>query len=443
MPLPRLRLEPEAKLVIWTRNSNLRMNRIILINFSGDDRPGLTSSVTGILAGYKVRMLDIGQAVVHEALALAMLIEVPDGQEFTPLKKDLIVRAHELDLKIKFSSISEDAFDHWVRSQAKFRFIVTVLGRHITAEQFASITAAVSESQFNIDRIERLSGRLSLTGRIENANACVELEISGVTDRSAGLRAELMQFTHRFNIDIAFQRESIYRRNRRLFAFDMDSTLIQAEIIDELAKFHGVGEQVSAITAAAMRGELDFRQSFSRRVALLRGLPESKLRQVLQSVPLAEGAERLIQTVKSLGYKTAVLSGGFTFFGRHLQKRLGLDYLFANELEINSGVVTGQVAGEIVDGNKKAALLRTLAEKENISLDQVVAVGDGANDLPMLNLAGMGIAFHAKPLVRQSAGHAVSHLGLDSLLYLIGVRDRDLQGAGLRSARAANSPEPV
>ena len=412
------------------------MNKIILINFSGDDRPGLTSSLAGILSGYKVRILDIGQAVVHDSLALAMLIEIPEGHEFTPLKKDLIVRAHELDLKIKFNPVSEEAFKHWVRSQAKFRFIVTVFGRQITAEQFAAITAAVSQSRFNIDRIERLSGRLSLTGRIENANACVELEISGIEDLSAGLRAELMEFSHRFNIDIAFQRESIYRRNRRLFAFDMDSTLIQAEIIDELAKLHGVGDKVSAITAAAMRGELDFKQSFTRRIALLGGLPEAELKEVLKTVALAEGAERLIQTVKSLGYKTAVLSGGFTFFGKHLQERLGLDYVYANELEIKGGVVTGKVAGEIVDGQKKAALLRMLAEKENISLDQVVAIGDGANDLPMLNLAGMGIAFHAKPLVRQSASHAVSYLGLDSLLYLIGVRDRDLPTTKLRPSAA-------
>jgi phosphoserine phosphatase len=310
---------------------------------------------------------------------------------------------------------------------------VTVLGRQISAEQFSEISAAVSQHGFNIDRIERLSGRLSLTTRVENANACVELEISGENDSSAALRSELMKLTHRFNIDIAFQRESIYRRNRRLFVFDMDSTLIQGEVIDELARLHGVGEQVSAITAAAMRGELDFRQSFMGRVSLLKGLREARVRELLHSIPLADGAERLISTLKSLGYKTAVLSGGFTFFGEHLQKLLGLDYVFANELQIESGVVTGAVAGEVVDGRKKAELLQALAEKENISLDQVVAVGDGANDLPMLNLAGMGIAFHAKPLVRSSASHAVSYLGLDSLLYLIGVRDRDLNRAEFRS----------
>jgi phosphoserine phosphatase len=412
------------------------MNKVILINFSGGDRAGLTSSLTDILATYHARILDIGQAVVHETLALAILIEIPAGEEFTPLKKDLIVRAHELDLKIKFTPINEDAFKHWVRSQGKFRFVVSVLGRLITAEHLAKISAAISHHGFNIDRIERLSGRLSLTAQVENTNACIELEISGVNDASTGLRAALMDLTHEFDIDIAFQRESIYRRNRRLFVFDMDSTLIQAEVIDELAKLHGVGDQVSAITASAMRGELDFKQSFTRRIALLRGLSADRVQNVLHSIPLADGAERLIATLKRLGYKTAILSGGFTFFGKHLQARLGIDYVFANELEIENGVVTGRVASEIVDGKKKAALLEVIALRENISLDQVVAVGDGANDLPMLNVAGMGIAFHAKPLVRQSANHAVSHLGLDSLLYLIGVRDRDLDGAEFRSSNA-------
>ena len=406
------------------------MNRIFLINFSGGDRAGLTSSLAAILAQHDARILDIGQAVVHETLTLAILIEVPEGREFTPLKKDLIVRAHDLDLKIKVTPIGEQAFQHWVGAQGKFRFIVTVLGRQITAEQFAGISGAVSQRGFNIDRIERLSGRLSLTRGAENASACIELEISGETDSSSTLRSELMALTQRFNIDIAFQRESIYRRNRRLFAFDMDSTLIQGEVIDELARLHGVGEQVAAITAAAMRGELDFKRSFARRVALLKGLPEPRVRELLHSIPLAEGAERLITTLKSLGYKTAVLSGGFTFFGEHLQRLLGLDYVFANRLDMEGGCVSGEVSGEIVDGNRKAELLQALAEKENISLDQVVAVGDGANDLPMLNVAGMGIAFHAKPIVRSSANHAVSFLGLDSLLYLIGVRDRDLERAG-------------
>src|SRR5258708_5510831 len=243
------------------------MNKVSLINVSGGDRPGLTSSLTDILAGHNIRILDIGQAVVHETLTLALLIEVPMDAQFTPLKRDLIVRAHELDLKIKFTGINEEACDHWVRSQGKFRFVISVLGRVITAEQLARVSAAVSRHAFNIDRIERMSGRLSLTGRTEGANACIELEISGSEDSSPTLRAELMDLTHLFDVDIAFQRESVYRRNRRLFAFDMDSTLIEAEVIDELAKLHGVGGKVSAITEAAMRGELDFKQSFTQRVS--------------------------------------------------------------------------------------------------------------------------------------------------------------------------------
>lgn len=409
------------------------MKKIVLINISGGDRPGLTSSLAETLSAHNARILDIGQAVVHETLALAMLIEVPGNDEFTPLKKDLIVKAHELELKITLTPVSEESFDHWVRSQGKFRFVISVLGRSINSEQLAAISRAISTHTFNIDRIERLSGRLSLTGRIENANACIELEISGEQDTSSGLRATLMEMTHKFEIDIAFQRESIYRRNRRLVAFDMDSTLIQAEVIDELAKMHGVGEQVSRITAAAMRGELDFKQSLMRRVELLCGLSAHRLQDLLHTVQLAHGAERLIATLKKLGYTTAILSGGFNFFGKHLQARLGIDHVFANDLEIADGALTGRLAAEIVDGNKKAELLESIARKENISLDQVVAVGDGANDLPMLNIAGMGIAFHAKPLVRKSAKHAVSHLGLDSILYLLGVRDRDLDRTEFRT----------
>jgi len=414
------------------------MSKITLINFSGTDHPGVTSSIAGILAAHQARILDIGQAVVHETLALAMLIEVLPSREFAPLKKDLIACAHELDLKIKFTPISAEAFQHWVSSQGKFRYVISVLGRSITAEHLALISGRISGCGFNIDRIERLSGRLSLTENSDTAKACIELEISAIADRSTELRAAILNFAQEFEIDIALQRESIYRRNRRLVAFDMDSTLIQGEVIDELARLHGVGEQVSAITAASMRGELDFKQSFSRRVSLLRGLPASRVQELVHTIPLAEGTEQLIATLKRLGYKTAILSGGFTFFGEYLQKRLGIDYVFANDLEFLDETVSGQVSGEIIDGNRKAELLVEIARRENISLDQVVAVGDGANDLPMLNLAGMGIAFHAKPIVRMGAKHAVSHLGLDSLLYLIGVRDRDLSGAALRSTNAGS-----
>jgi phosphoserine phosphatase len=403
------------------------MNETILIHFSGQDRPGITTSLAGILAEYDACVLDIGQAVVHETLALGLLIEVATGKPFTPLKNALIVRSHELDLKVRFTPIGKEALEHWIRSQGKDRYIIYILGRTITARQITRVTAIVAEHGLNVDRIERLSGRMSLARHMPNSNACVELRVSGQARSEDEMRAAFLETAHELTIDIAFQRESIFRRNRRLFAFDMDSTLIQGEVIDELAKLAGVAEEVVKITESAMRGEIEFQESFRRRVALLKGLPEDRVHELLDRIPLVDGADRLIGTLKVLGYKTAILSGGFTFFGRRLQSRLGIDYLYANELEMADGVVTGLVNTRIVDGARKAELLEELAEKEQISLEQVVAVGDGANDLPMLKLAGMGIAFRAKPIVRQGADQAVSFLGLDSLLYLIGVRDRDLE----------------
>ena len=378
------------------------------------------------LAGFDACILDIGQAVVHETLALGLLIDVPSGGSFLPLKEALLAKSEELELQLRFTPIATPEFEHWIESQGKDRFIITVLGRAISARHLSRVSAIIANHGLNVDRIERLSGRLSLAEHTPRSNACVELRVSGQARSETDMRAEFLATAQELRIDIAFQRESIFRRNRRLFAFDMDSTLIQGEVIDELAKMAGVGDEVVKITEAAMRGELDFKQSFTRRVALLRGLPEDLVLSLLDTIPLVDGAEHLISTLKMLGYKTAILSGGFTFFARRLQSRLGIDYVYANELDIADGAVTGLVKTEIVDGAKKAALLREIAAQENISLDQVVAVGDGANDLPMLGIAGMGIAFRAKPLVRASAGHAVSFLGLDSLLYLIGVRDRDL-----------------
>ncbi len=402
------------------------MKETVLIHFSGQDAAGLTAVLTAILADYDVCVLDIGQAVVHETLALGLLVEVPLGERYLALQESLLAKCSELGLQARFTSISKTDLDHWIASQGKDRFIITVLGRSISAKDLSTVSAIIAAHGLNVDRIERLSGRMSLAEHTPDANACVELRASGLARSEPQMRADFLVAAHDLRIDIAFQRESIFRRNRRLFAFDMDSTLIQAEVIDELAKMAGVGEEVVEITEAAMRGEIDFKESFTRRVALLRGLAEHRIVELLDTIPLVEGADRLIGTLKMLGYKTAILSGGFTFFARHLQSRLGIDYVFANELDIVDGAVSGLVTTEIVDGAKKAELLRQIAERENISLEQVVAVGDGANDLPMLGIAGMGIAFRAKPLVRQSAGHAVSVLGLDSLLYLVGVRDRDL-----------------
>jgi phosphoserine phosphatase len=402
------------------------MNETILIHFSGRDRPGLTAELTAILASFDTCVLDVGQAVVHETLSLGLLIEIPRGESFRVVQDALVAKSKELQLQVEFTSIARHDLDDWISSQGKDQFIVTILGRAISANHLAQVSAIVAQHGLNVDRIERLSGRLSLAVHSPDANACVELTVSGDSSSEQSMRAAFLATAHDLKIDIAFQRESIFRRNRRLFAFDMDSTLIEGEVIDELAKLAGVADEVTKVTESAMRGEIEFQQSFRRRVALLRGLPEARVQALLDTIPLVQGAEQLIGTLKTLGYKTAILSGGFNFFAQHLQKRLGIDYVFANDLDIADGVVTGEVRTPIVDGARKAQLLRQIADQESISLDQVVAVGDGANDLPMLGIAGMGIAFRAKPLVRQTASHAVSFLGLDSLLYLIGVRDRDL-----------------
>ncbi|MFP5237389.1 MAG: phosphoserine phosphatase SerB [Acidobacteriota bacterium] len=398
--------------------------QIFLLHFSGPDKPGLTAALSKVLAEHPVRILDVGQAVVHENVSLGILVEVP-ADTFTGVRSALHDCAHELGLLARFTPIAADALHHWLHGLGRRHFIITVLGRSVTAAQLARVSSTIAAHEMNIERIDRLSGELS--PQDAPANACIELAVCGDPYRELSLRSALMTAAQDLSIDIAFQRESIFRRNRRLFAFDMDSTLIQGEVIDELAKMAGVGEQVAKITEAAMRGELDFDGSFTRRLALLKGLPAQCAHSLLNSIPLAEGAERLIRTLKLLGYKTAILSGGFQFFARSLQQRLGIDYVYSNELEIEDGVVTGRVIPPIINGAKKAELLREIAEREGISLEQAVAVGDGANDIPMLSLAGMGIAYRAKPRVRQKADQSISFLGLDGLLYLIGVRDIDLR----------------
>jgi phosphoserine phosphatase len=399
--------------------------KTILIHFSGPDKSGLTAELTGVIAEFDVRILDIGQAVVHKTLSLGIFLEVLDEGVWAAIRAALHHRAHSLGLMVRFTPVHLDAIRHWMQGLHHQHFIITVLGRSITATQLARVSGIMAAHGMNIDRIDRLSAELSPEDA--GANACVELGVSGDPSREAHMRSDFLALAQELSIDIAFQRESIFRRNRRLFAFDMDSTLIQGEVIDELAKMAGAGDSVSRITEAAMRGELNFDESFTRRVALLKGLPAERVDSLLDAVPLAHGAERLIRTLKLLGYKTAILSGGFMFFARSLQERLGIDYVHSNELEIAGGVVTGRVIPPIINGDRKAALLGEIAGREGISLEQVVAVGDGANDIPMLNLAGMGIAYRAKPLVRRSADQAISSLGLDGLLYLIGVRDLDLR----------------
>jgi len=399
---------------------------ILLLNISGHDKPGLTSALTDVLAQYDAKVLDIGQANIHDTLSLGILFEIESGKKSAAVLKELLFKAYELGVKAKFRPVPSEDYENWVGLQGKDRYIITLLGEKLSAEQISAVTKVISEKELNIDSIKRLTGRLSLIKEEEYPRSSIELSVRGKIEDKTEFTEKFMQISKELDVDIAFQEDNIYRRNRRLVCFDMDSTLIQTEVIDELAELAGVGDQVKAITESAMQGEIAFNESFKRRMALLEGLSEEVLQNVAVNLPITKGARRLINTLKSYGYKTAILSGGFTYFGHYLQKELGIDYVHANQLEIKDGALTGGYIGEIVDGQKKAEFLKEIAEKEGISIDQTIAVGDGANDLPMLNLAGLGIAFHAKPKVKDNAQSSISSIGLDGVLYLLGYHDRHI-----------------
>ncbi len=401
------------------------MKDILLINVSGQDKPGVTSVVTEVLSSFEVTVLDIGQAVIHDQLNLGILAAVPRSEDSAALINGVKSSLLALDMQVIFSPITEQRYQHWVEQQGKSRYIVTLLARKIDAQHLAAVAKVTSEYGLNIDKIVRLSGRIKLNESGQLGRACVEFSVRGEPKDAVQFKSALLELASTYDIDIAYQEDNIFRRNRRLVVFDMDSTLIDAEVIDELAHEAGVGDQVAAITEAAMQGELDFKESFTQRMALLKGLDASVLQSVAERLTLNEGAEHLISTLKKLGYKTAIVSGGFTFFGEYLQQRLGVDYVYANQLDIEHGMVTGLVSGEIIDGQRKAELLRQIAQREGLKLQQVIAVGDGANDLPMLSIAGLGIAFRAKPLVKASAKQSISNLGLDGILYLLGYSDKD------------------
>jgi phosphoserine phosphatase len=399
---------------------------IILLKVSGQDKPGVTAGLTSILATYDAVILDIGQADIHDTLSLGILFQVKAGSSSGPVLKDLLFKGYELGIKVKFIPISIPDYENWVKAQSKQRYIINILGEELTAIQLAAVTKIMSDQHLNIDSIIRLTGRTSVVEKEEYPRSCVQLAVTGIIEDKASMTASFMEISRTLDVDISFQEDNMYRRNRRLVCFDMDSTLIQTEVIDELADLAGVGEQVRAITESAMNGEIDFKESFKKRMALLEGLSEEVLHNVAVNLPITKGAHRLMRALKYYGYKTAILSGGFTYFGEYLQKELGIDYVHANQLEIKDGKLTGKYLGEIVDGQKKAEYLQAIADKEGIHINQTIAVGDGANDLPMLNLAGLGIAFHAKPTVKENAATSISSLGLDGVLYLLGYHDRHI-----------------
>lgn len=402
----------------------------ILVRVTGQDRPGLTASIMSILAKYDARVLDIGQADIHATLSLGILIRTNEDNS-GKVMKDLLFKATELGVNIGFSPISDEEYEEWVDQQGKNRYILTIIGRSLSAENIEAATKVIANQDMNIDSIVRLTGRQSIVRKDTNVRACIELSLRGTPNDYVQMQADLMKMSQEQEIDFSLQKDNMYRRMRRLICFDMDSTLIQTECIDELAKKAGVGEQVQKITERAMRGEIDFKESFKERVALLKGLDASVMQEIADNFPITEGVDRLMSVLKNCGYKIAILSGGFTFFGEYLQRKYNIDYVYANELEIDeNNKLTGNFVGEIVDGRRKAELLKLIAQVEKVNLAQTIAVGDGANDLPMLAEAGLGIAFHAKPRVRETAEQNINVIGLDGVLYFLGFKDSYLGEAG-------------
>lgn len=405
------------------RMTNMAQNdEIILININGADRPGVTAALTEILAKNNAVILDIGQADIHNHLSLGILFQSTEGNSGDILK-ELLFKSYELDVNIRFNPITEQEYSKWVGMQGKNRYIITILSRKLTAKQIAGVSRIVAEQDMNIDDIKRLTGRIPLDENARTPKASVEFSVRGTPKNKECMKAEFMKLSTELEMDISFQEDSMYRRMRRLICFDMDSTLIETEVIDELAIRAGVGDQVKAITEAAMRGEIDFCESFRQRCALLKGLDVSVMQEIAENLPITEGVDRLMRILKKVGFKIAILSGGFTYFGNFLKQKYNIDYVYANELEIENGKLTGNHVGDIVDGKRKAELLRLIAQVENVDIRQTVAVGDGANDLPMISIAGLGIAFHAKPKVKATAKQSISTIGLDGILYFLGYKD--------------------
>lgn len=403
--------------------------KAIFVSVTGPDQPGITAALTDLMADSDVRLLDIEQVVTQSILSLSILIELDDaGDGERHLLRDLLFRAHEFGLSMEFKVVRPTEI---LKKAPVQNYVVTCLGPAVTLRVIAKLATLLSEERVNIQKINTLART-----RLQ----CIEMTLSATQPIDPRLLTrKLLHLNAEFGVDIAVQEENLFRRAKRLIVMDMDSTLVQIEGIDELAKEAGVGEKVISITHRAMNGEISFPEALRERVRLLKGLPISVLQKVYKRMPFTPGAKEMVSILKKLGYRTAVLSGGFDYFSSRVKESLGLDYAYSNSLEMKEGVLTGEIIGEIVDGKKKAALMEEIAGKEGITLDQVIAIGDGANDLPMITRAGLGIAFNAKPRVKAEAHYSITQKNLDSILYLLGITEKDLNTIRQRKQRRTNA----
>ena len=403
------------------------MDQIFLISISGDDRPGLMADLCEVLVSLEAKILDIGQAIIHSELALGLLVRTHEALNEDDLVSIISENSELGSIRLTISLVEDDKYKEWVKESGKKRFILTLLSKESDSQMLRATSSLTRSHDLNIDTIRRLTDRNSVN--LAESKVCIEMRLRGRLESSSDFQSELLDKSEKYDFDFSFQQDTVFRRNRRLVVFDMDSTLINVEVMDELAMAFGVGAEVSRITEMAMQGQIDFKESFLRRVKLLKNMPEQVLQNILGNIELNPGATKLVKTLQYFGYKVGIISGGFQYVGDWLQDRLGIDYVYANSLEFENGLATGRALGEIVDSDKKASLLRQIVQKEEITLQQSIAVGDGANDLQMLSLAGLGVAYHAKPNVKASADNAISNFGLDAILYLIGFSDRDIDEA--------------
>jgi phosphoserine phosphatase len=387
----------------------------VLVTVTGPDRTGVTATLTGILAEQGASLFDIEQVVVQGQLTLCLLVGIPGTRD---VLKELLFAAKQLGMDLDFKPVTPPAAPAPQPTDGG-RYVITAIAPVLGPQHLHAIASTLASEGANIEKIGRLS---------DETLASVEIQARLRAGRDAEtLKKTLLRVATSAGFDVSLQRESLYRRSKRLVVMDMDSTLIRIEVIDELARAAGVGAEVSKITERAMQGEMDYDESLRQRVGLLKGLPVAVLDQIAADLPLTDGAETLVRVLKRLGYRIAIISGGFSRAAEALKRRLDLNYAYSNNLEVANGKLTGNVVGPIVNAHRKAELLETIAQAEGVLLDQVIAVGDGANDALMLDRAGLGIAFHAKPKLREAADTSLTSSGLDAILYLLGISARELQ----------------